>query len=235
MEQAIKDDLIQRWKHAPPPGQRVTGGARASASFLVRRTATVWREDGLRTLVVFAIGTLGFRRVTMLARDLKSSASKIVLPDGVTLGMLNPGDVEEMALARPHGPSARRMREWLEKGCVCFVARRVHRVIATRWAQRREIDLSTFGRAIPLQDGEVCFFDAYTMPSERGRGIYRALIEFSDSDCRSEGCTLALTFTQPHNKPALRAAKAAGYHEIASMSRWRLGRWMRESIRPCCQ
>jgi GNAT superfamily N-acetyltransferase len=199
---------------------------------LLRRAAAVWREDGVRTLLAFGAGVLGFRSVCLLARRLDSSMPGSWVPSGIQLGVLETSEVAGLAARRPHGPSTRWMHEWMEQGSRCFVARRDGCVVGTRWAERRQVDLSTFGRSLPLRPGEVCFFDAFTAPGERGRGIYRALTMFSDAECQREGCTLALTFTHPHNTPSLRAVKAAGYQELARMRRWQIGRWSGDTCRP---
>lgn len=83
------------------------------------------------------------------------------------------------------------------------------------WALGAHIDL-------PASSGYI--FDCKTVPEHRNRGLYKAALKNARWLCqKAGGCKTVLIDVEPHNEPAVRAIKSAGFSKVATTEVRRFG------------
>ncbi len=227
---ALGDEACsQRWRVRAHPN-RTARGARAMKPFDRTRDALhrAWwslRHEGMHVFLMKLLGELGYRRVHVLARSLREPVAPLP-PSSITLDILGTVPFEEYALLRRDTT-----REALEgrarAGHVCFVARENGRIVAACWSATRDARDDYLGCSIPLEPGDVYFYNAFTAASHRGRNLARRVCARQLEHFRDAGFVRAVRVTVPENVAALRAHGKSGFVPVGMIARLRIGPWRR--------
>lgn len=197
---------------------------------LPRRVLETWRTRGAPGVALAALDATGvYRRALWLALELDAMPPAPSPGVAVDIGPLAADGWRQVAAARP-GLAPGEARRRLEAGHRCFVARREGGVVSCLWAAGDAVRVPhLWGSPVPLDDGEVLTYDAYTVPSLRGRRLLPAVRGRMLETLRDEGVRRAVLLVAPHNEPMLRSARRSGYRLRATVVRLGLGRlgWTR--------
>jgi GNAT superfamily N-acetyltransferase len=91
------------------------------------------------------------------------------------------------------------------------VARRGQETVGWAWLGFERVHLSPLGREIRLPPGTAYLYDAYVRPSERGRGIGRALVAARCEWADRQGIERLVTHVLVGNEASLRSLRACGF------------------------
>jgi hypothetical protein len=106
----------------------------------------------------------------------------------VEFGALGPGQAELYRRFRPSTSSAELSRRFA-RGDRCYVALRRGEIVDACWAASGRVEVPYLHRSLELGPGDLYFFDSYTRPEYRGRGLYMARNAFTAAECGREGFT----------------------------------------------
>lgn len=204
-----------------------------SASDRSRRALVVFRDDGLRGVVVRLLSAVGYRRLLLLERSLDY---RITAPNprlALRCERLTRDSFDEYFALRPDvDPDAVTSR--LARGHLCHVARTDEEIVAACWSTTLKVFVDYLGCELDLGDDAAYLYDAFTAPAWRGRGVASILCAHQLSALRAEGLTRALRATWPENRSALRAHAKSGFRPVRRLTTLRLGpwRWLRDRPLP---
>lgn len=197
----------------------------------LRRAATALRRSGWRSFAWRLASECGYRRVLLLARSLTAAIPAPQLPPDVTVGELAPAEAPAYLATRTDLP-ADRVAERFAWGHRCFVARRGDAIVSSCWAATDHPWNAYLGRDVPLEPGDVYFYDAYTAAAARGAHLAPLVAALQLGTYRAAGYSRAVRTTEPENAPALRAHAKTGFVPIAMLVRVRIGPWRRHLRSP---
>ena len=80
-----------------------------------------------------------------------------------------------------------------------------------------------FGARIELPALSGYIFDCKTAPEHRNKGLYTAALKYARWLCQEAGCKKVLIDVEPHNEPAVRAIRNAGFSRAATTEIRRYG------------
>ncbi len=103
------------------------------------------------------------------------------------------------------------------RGEVCGVARLNSEVVSYCWVAFQQAEVGEINRTIKLRNNELYFYDAFTLPDYRGRGLFPALLTAILGFARSQGCSRALIFSLRENRPSVRGIEKAGFSLFQSI------------------
>lgn len=190
----------------------------------------VTREEGPRALWFKLLGETVYRRLILFELALRDPAPLHTARVGLTMGLLDPDQVEEYLAFRPDdGADAVLAR--LRGGHRCFVSRLDGRLVHTSWTARERMWSWYLERDIPLSEDETCTYDSFTEPSVRGLGIGSAQRAYMASHLREEGFRRLLSTIYPENRPSLRMVEKLGYRRIGLIGYASVGPWRRDFCR----
>lgn len=196
----------------------------ASVSTLFHRIVAALRHDPPRTLFFKALDVLGYRRLLLCRRSLEEPWPDAPASAGLTVEILPASACAEYVAYRPHTRASRIGERWA-RGHLCFAARHDGRLVATCWAATGGATIEFLACAIPLAEGEVYLFDAYTTPAFRGRGVAVVICRAQLEHFRAAGYRRAIRATVPENTPALRAHGKSGFVPFGLIRRIKVGPW----------
>ena len=160
-------------------------------------------------------------------RSLEVPAPPVTLPAGVELVVMDRDHVTADLRDRWHPEAEQRLRE----GQACVVARHGTEVVAYCWLTRTPVLVDEVGHAVVLAPDEVYYYDAFTVPEWRGRGLFLAVLSHGLALARTWGAKRALIFADTKNAASRRVIERAGFeivHTVSRVALWRLTRlWFR--------
>lgn len=197
-----------------------------SASRL-QRAWLVLREEGVRSFWFKLLGDLGYRRLYLLQGSLTEPIAPLPAALPITFDWLKPSELGEYMAMQPER-TKQLFADRLARGHRCLTVRSHGRLVGGMWAAQQHAWIAYLEREVPLGDGEVYAFDAFTLPEFRGQGIAPALSTELIRRSQAAGCRRAIRATSPENQPALRAHAKAGFHPYARIGYVKLGPWRRD-------
>jgi len=179
----------------------------------LRRAAKILRRDGSGRLAMIVLRLLAspfmdFGRLVFFVRALDNTWTAPALPAGFELGLASASDCPGLvAGGRPDPRLPELCHERFERGDRCAVIRSADgEVMHSRWATTIATSIPELGRMIVPRQDEVYFYDAYTRPDQRERGLDGAARCFVFEVARAAGLARAYTYVRSENGPGLRAA-----------------------------
>jgi GNAT superfamily N-acetyltransferase len=194
------------------------------------RLVEVAREEGPRGLWFKLLGETVYRRLALFELPCAAGARAVPAPAGLTIGLLDPENVDEYLAFRP-GSDADAVLARLRDGHHCFVSRLDGRLVHASWTARERMWSWYLGRDIPLAGDETCTYDTLTEPSARGLGIGAAQRAYMVSQLREQGYRRLLATIYPENRPSLRMVEKLGYRRIGLIGYASVGPWRHDFCR----
>lgn len=152
------------------------------------------------------------------ARSLDDVAPPGPVPPGVELVVagrpMATGDLGE----RWHPEAERRLRG----GQACAVARQGTDVVAYCWMAPTPVWVEEIANAVVPAPGEVYFYDAFTIPAWRGRGLFFGLLSRLLALAHNRGFRRGLIFVDTRNRASRRVIEKAGFEIVHAVSRLEL-------------
>ena len=175
---------------------------------ICERAWDVLRAEGLTSLWFKMLGETLYRRLILF--QLSLSHYEAVLPPGlpVTLGLLSEDDVDEFADYRPDR-DAQEVRQRLESGQWCFLARHEGSIVHAGWAVAHRARVEYLSCTIDLSPNEIYVYESHTVSEYRGRGLAPAQRSFAAHFFRDLGYRRMLAAVMPENRPAFRPMEKA--------------------------
>lgn len=179
---------------------------------LAGRAARLLREGGARHLFYRAInkihaGLLDSGTVSFFVRDLTKDADdgpRSNLPCEVRLA--TPADAALIADGRP-SLGAAAVAKRFARGDRCFIAADAKgRVVHCRWVATTAAEIPELDMDLILWPGEAYFYDGYTRPDARARGVDAAVRTHIFRWLRSAGYKRAYSYVRGDNPVGFRAA-----------------------------
>jgi RimJ/RimL family protein N-acetyltransferase len=113
----------------------------------------------------------------------------------------------------------------LGKDNECYCALRSRQLVHYTWVQTGGVHrIKRAGRDKPVNPGEFWIYECWTSNSERGRGIYPAMLSRVVRDHIESGLQEGVIYTTPQNTPSQRGILKAGFHHEQTLRSIRLGR-----------
>ena len=126
--------------------------------------------------------------------------------DQYEIGFLSPPDMKEIAaLSRGDWASEEELLARLKDGHKCFGAKYQGKIVAFTWSGFERCQYRNYG--FPLRGDEAYLWDAFTIPSLRGKGIAPYLRFKFYEELQKLGRNTFYSITLCSNKPALRFKK----------------------------
>lgn len=172
-----------------------------------------------------ALGELGYRRLEIWEQPLIDAP--VEHPLGLVVSELEEDELEEYERFRPGDAAVARGR--LRDGHRCSIRRLDGRIVFCSWFAAGSVHIEYLGVDLPLADDELYFYDAYTHPAERGRGVATAGLLFPR--LAREGYRAAVVTCLAENRPALCSILKGGYEHTGTIGVVRLGPWRRPFLR----
>jgi hypothetical protein len=190
----------------------------------VRRAAEVLRSEGAQSLWFRVLGETVYRRMIQVERCLKEPVIEAQAAVPVTVTLLSVSELGEYLAFRP-GAEAAEIRNRLERGYKCFVARHEKAIASTCWAATGSARIDYLGCEVQLADDEAYTYDSYTasrfrnlnVPAVRGNEMVRHF--------RDLGYSRFVAVVVPENKAGFRPAEKVGYRRFGLIGYVKLGRW----------
>jgi GNAT superfamily N-acetyltransferase len=196
------------------------------------RAVGVLRDEGVRNFWFKLLSAGGvYRRLAMLERSLTQPIAEFAPEIAINVAVLRDDELDDYFAFRPDAERTRVM-ERARSGDMCFAARHEGRIVSACWVARRRMYAEFLRCDIVVATDEAYFFDAFTLPSYRGRDIAPALCAHQLRHFRKAGLRRAIRATIPENAPALRAHGKNGFRPYGMLTSIGLGRWRRSFFRP---
>lgn len=172
------------------------------------------------------LGETVFRRVRYFERSLSDPIPPASPIPGMTVGELPPDRWPELAQFRP-GTSVDKIAGRLGKGYRCFIASAQSGIVHAGWIASETAWCEVLGAEIPLPRDAVYFFDSFTIPEMRGRGLAPEAAKFRQRMLRQAGFRKVVAVADDDNRSGLRALEKSGYRPAGWLGVLRLGPWSR--------
>jgi GNAT superfamily N-acetyltransferase len=142
----------------------------------------------------------------------------------VTVTVMSANELDEYLTFRP-GAEAAEIRNRLEKGYKCFVARHNEAIASTCWAAIGSARIDYLGCEIQLADDEAYTYDSYTAPHYRNLNVPAVRGNEMVRHFRDLGYFRFAAVVVPENKAAFRPVEKVGYRRFGVIGYVKLGRW----------
>ncbi|MBI4526155.1 MAG: class I SAM-dependent methyltransferase [Deltaproteobacteria bacterium] len=178
-----------------------------------RKTVRAFHEGGLGHLIARAFQKLSapiveFGSIVFFGRNLDQELPKSPSSDELTLRQASRADMNLLLQDddRPH--AAEKLRRRFDRGDFCFIALDAEGKLAhSRWATTGSAEIPELGMEIVLNREEAYFYDGYTRPDLRGRGIDGYIRLFIFNSTRALGARWIYSYVRGDNPVAFRAAQ----------------------------
>jgi GNAT superfamily N-acetyltransferase len=151
-------------------------------------------------------------------RSLDSLGPPGALPPGVELVVVDRPMATGFLGGRWHPEAERR----LGSGQTCAVARHGTDVVGYCWMARTPVRVGEIGNTVVPAPGEVYFYDAFTIPVWRGRGLFFGLLSRLLAQARSRGFDRGLIIVDTRNRASRRVIEKAGFEIVQAVTRLEL-------------
>jgi hypothetical protein len=192
----------------------------------LRRAAEVLRSEGAQSLWFRVLGETVYRRMILVERCLKEPVIEVQAAVPVTVTLLHENELAEY-LAFRSGAEAAEIRNRLERGYKCFVARQADAIASTCWAAIGSARIDYLGCKIQLADDEAFSYDSYTTPRFRNMNVPAVRGNEMVRHFRDLSYFRFVAVVVPENKAAFRPVEKVGYRRFGVIGYVKLGRWRR--------
>lgn len=199
---------------------------------LAHRSVEMLREGGIRALLWQALATAGVRRLEIHCRPGEREPGEAV--EGVTIRLLSSGDADAYRALRPDPEiTVAEFLRRLRAGDRCIGAWRGKRLVGSRWLAIDEARVSYLGVSFALAPDACYFYEAFTAPEQRRRGIGNMLGEAAGAEVLSLGRTKVLSGVLPENRAGVDFIRTWS-RPLGVVASLRLGPWRvsRSSVPP---
>jgi ribosomal protein S18 acetylase RimI-like enzyme len=173
------------------------------------------------------VGKFLYRRLLLLERSLVQPTADIA----VTCAPLDilPLERREIAeyLSFYPGESCAQIESRLDRGDVCFLARCEGRIVGALWTTRGSQFVRYFRTELAVASDEGYFYDVYTAPACRGRGVAPALYFHACHHYRERGIRRVTAAVVPENRASIRSFTKTGFGVVARVGYVQVGPWRR--------
>lgn len=214
----------------PQPGR--ARSARSSPPRLARRSLETLREGGPRALLRQALATAGVRRLEIHCRLAERDPAAPV--PAISVRALSIGDANAYLDMRPDPEiTEKEFRRRLAAGHLCIGAWHGERLVGSRWIAIDEALVSYLGVSFALAHDACYFYEAFTAPDQRRRGIGSLLDAAARGEARSLRKIKILSGLLPENRTGA-AFVRAWTRPLGVVTSLKLGRWrmVRSSVPP---
>ncbi len=191
------------------------------------RASEILRSQGVRTLWFRVLGETVYRRMILFERLLDEPPADVSPGLAVTISQLQASEVDEYAAFRPTAV-ATEIRSRLERGHVCFVARREGAMVHSIWAAIGSACIGYLDSEIQLAPDEAYIYGSYTTPSLRRLNINAARAVVMARYFRERSFVRFLALVMPENPAGVGATVKSNYHHAAVIGRVKIGPWRRD-------
>jgi SAM-dependent methyltransferase/RimJ/RimL family protein N-acetyltransferase len=192
----------------------------------LRRGAEIWGEGGPRLLFWKVLGQTVFRRMRYFERSLSDAIPPVRPLPGITVEELPPERWGEWQQLHP-GTSREEISGRLRRGDRCFIASARGRIVYAGWIAHEIAWCEVLGVEIPLARNAVYFYESFTLPEMRGRGLAPETAKVLLELLRQAGLQSVVAVVDAENHSGLRALEKSGYRPAGWMAVVRLGPWRR--------
>jgi ribosomal protein S18 acetylase RimI-like enzyme len=176
----------------------------------VRNAIRLWRAEGVGrvariVLRLAASPFLEFGELVFFVRELDAEASPAKPPDGIELRLASASDLDRLVSGAQ--PTRAIAQERFRRGDRCAIAVETDGVVShSRWVTLVPTPIPELNMAIRPDPDEAYFYDGYTRPEARGRGIDYAARLFIFDLLGAERVRRVYSYVRGDNGPGLRAA-----------------------------
>lgn len=192
------------------------------------RIRQIIRHEGPFSLWFGALAWLGYRRNLFLTCKLNSVERPSGSADPLDIELMTEGEVDEYIAFR-RGARKTDIHSRFRLGFKCYAARYQDTMVSTTWVARGWAILWTFNARFALEEDQLYVFDSYTTPDFRGKRIQQQVFRRLAEDAIGVGCTDAVLFVDPQNRPNLKSRKRSGFVPKGSVTWIGIGTWNRYS------
>jgi SAM-dependent methyltransferase/GNAT superfamily N-acetyltransferase len=184
-----------------------------SASDCIHRAERLLEEGGVRHLLARSIQKLGapicgFGNIRIFTCDLKGPLPSAPSGGELSLRPATTADIPLLLRASDGSRSAADLERRFALGHLCFLALdRSGEAAHSRWVSTDRSEIPELEMDIVLAPGEAYFYDGYTRPDFRGRGVDGVMRCFIFRWLRSAGFRTVYSYVRGDNPVALRAAR----------------------------
>jgi len=196
----------------------------------LQRAFEVLHSEGLASLWFKALSRTIYRRVILFERSLAGTSRTPTSSPSVTISLLKEQETNDYLSLQPKADPDE-IRQRLQEGQWCFVARCEGRLVHACWAAAARAWIEYLAQEIPLASDEVYSFESLTAPGWRGQNIAGARSVYMARFFQTAGYQRMIAVVVPENKPALRAVEKAGYRPFGVMGYIKLGKWRHDFCR----
>ncbi|HEX4838516.1 MAG TPA: hypothetical protein VFV03_08350, partial [Solirubrobacteraceae bacterium] len=169
------------------------------------------------------------RHVVLFEYDLAAVAAKPTPELPATMRRLSPEDVPAYVAYRDTEPDDIYKR--LASGHVCLASWWEGKIVGNVWAQPGSVWIENLDRRLELPPDAVYFYDAWTVPQMRGRGLALVRAVVAAKELQGNGYSRGVAFVLPENKAALNAPVMLDYRRAGIAGYVRLGPWRWHFVR----
>ena len=103
------------------------------------------------------------------------------------------------------------LKERMRIGHFCFVAESEGKICGVLWVGFHNLYVAEIGKVITFRDNEAMFYDAFTVPSYRGKGIISKAYEFSTKHLLTNNKNTFYVIVSRENKASLKSVKKVNF------------------------
>jgi RimJ/RimL family protein N-acetyltransferase len=145
--------------------------------------------------------------------DIKNAPDEVEVKTKVEISPLNMTDLDSLLIdKRPSFKST--MLERLEKGDLCFVAKRDEEICGYQWQRPKSQHFGEIDYEVKMDDKSVWIYGSHIFEKERGKRILHKLILEQFKLCKDMGYERAYCGILSTNKPSLRSFYRFGFKKV---------------------
>lgn len=199
-----------------------------SPSWLASRLRDIVRREGVKSLWLRALATVGYRRALFLECPFRQHFEEISPKKSVEIRLLGTEDADAYIVFR-RGAHESDFLTRLSAGRQCYAALCHGRIASVSWTAVGDATLWLLNGDFHLEQDAVYVYDSFTLPDFRGLRIQAPIFEAIRRDFEVAGYCRAVTFVVPENIPNLRSRGRLGFSACGITRRFRFGPWVQFS------
>lgn len=182
-------------------------------SACLSRAARVFEEGGLRHLLIrvlqkLMLPLLEFGSIIFFMRKLDENLPEARAALELKLRLASPSDLCLLLEGSDPSQPVETLRERFRRGDLCFIAVDADGKVAhSRWVTTERAYIPELGMDLVLSPGQAYFYNGFTRPDVRGRGIDGVVRCFIFCSMRAAGFKKIYSYVRGDNPVGLRAAR----------------------------
>jgi len=194
---------------------------------LKARAAKSLRQNGIKGAIVrVLLSSLIYRRVLLSDRDLTQPIPEVSAKLPIDIALLKPDEIGELvAFCERNFPTLTptEIRNRLDSGQVCFVARYNGRIVHASWAAFQVFHMPFLRMRYLLKPDEAYLYDMHTDPEFRNQHVARARVAWTLAYLRDVGYKRAISDVFVENKASQASADPLGFRTFGLLARIIIG------------